>query len=210
MEPEPWRLLRMGERGWLIEHPLPLAVLGAVRAANLPGVVELVPAERTVLAQFGPEVPVLWAEGALARVLAGMSSGAQPLPPAVGGVREVHVRYQGPELLPLAAALGMTPDELVRRHTAADWTVAFVGFSPGFGYLTSPGWDFDIPRLAEPRTAVPSGAVAVAGRYGGVYPRSSPGGWQLIGETDAVLWDPKDPAPALFVPGATVRFMERR
>ena len=84
--------------------------------------------------------------------------------------------------------------------------MAFVGFAPGFGYLVSDDWPFEVPRLDAPRTRVPAGAVALAGAFGGVYPRQSPGGWRLIGRTDAVLWDPDADPPALLVPGRRVRF----
>lgn len=86
--------------------------------------------------------------------------------------------------------------------------VAFCGFAPGFGYLTGLPERYHLPRRATPRTAVPAGSLALAGEYAGVYPRSSPGGWQLIGSTDAVLWDPEREPAALFAPGVRVRFEE--
>lgn len=94
--------------------------------------------------------------------------------------------------------------EVARIHAAADYRVAFCGFAPGFGYLT--GLPREVPRRVTPRTAVPAGSVALAGPYTGVYPRSSPGGWQLIGTTDAVLWDTARVPAALLAPGTRVRF----
>lgn len=85
--------------------------------------------------------------------------------------------------------------------------MAFCGFAPGFGYLTGLPADRAVPRRATPRAAVPPGAVAVAGEYTGVYPRSSPGGWQLLGHTDLVLWDADREPPALLRPGARVWFV---
>lgn len=96
---------------------------------------------------------------------------------------------------------------MARIHVGTEFTVAFCGFAPGFGYLTGLPSRYDVPRRATPRTAVPAGSVALAGPYTGVYPRSSPGGWQLIGTTDAVLWDHTRVPAALLAPGTRVRFV---
>ena len=101
-----------------------------------------------------------------------------------------------------------SPAEVVKRHQAATWQVAFAGFAPGFGYLAGADALFNVPRRSSPRTRVPVGSVALAGEFTGVYPRSSPGGWQLIGRTDAKLWDLDRQPPALFVPGTIVKFFE--
>lgn len=119
---------------------------------------------------------------------------------------EIPVRYDGADLAEAAKLLGWTPEELVRRHTAAAWTVGFVGFAPGFAYLTSDDPQLVVPRRASPRTRVPAGSVALAGPYSGVYPRESPGGWQLVGRTDAPVWDVTRERPALLLPGDEVRF----
>jgi KipI family sensor histidine kinase inhibitor len=118
------------------------------------------------------------------------------------------VHYDGADLAELAGLLGTEPAELVRRHTGAEWTVAFCGFAPGFGYLTQDGGGWDVPRRSTPRTTVPPGSVALAGEFSGVYPRESPGGWQLIGRTDVAVFDlGRDPA-ALLRPGIRVRFVD--
>lgn len=104
--------------------------------------------------------------------------------------------------------MGVAPGEVGRIHAAAGYRVAFCGFAPGFGYLTGLPERYAVPRRATPRTAVPAGSVALAGPYTGVYPRSSPGGWRLVGTTDAVLWDPEREPPALLSPGLRVRFVE--
>lgn len=119
---------------------------------------------------------------------------------------EIPVLYDGADLTEAAELLGWSPDELVRRHTAAAWTVGFVGFAPGFAYLTSDDPELVVPRRASPRTRVPAGSVALAGPYSGVYPRESPGGWQLLGRTDAPVWDVTRERPALLLPGDEVRF----
>ncbi|GAB3799940.1 hypothetical protein GCM10028798_13720 [Humibacter antri] len=118
----------------------------------------------------------------------------------------VDVVYDGDDLADTAALVGTTVDELVRRHTDATWRVAFSGFAPGFGYLVTDDPWFDVPRRSSPRSRVPAGAVGLAGGFSGAYPREGPGGWQLIGRTDAPLWHPGDSHPALLTPGTTVRF----
>ena len=102
----------------------------------------------------------------------------------------------------------LTPAEVVAAHTGRPWRVGFGGFAPGFAYLVDGDPRLAVPRRREPRTTVPAGSVALAGAFSGVYPRSSPGGWQLIGRTDALLWDADRPEPALLVPGGWVRFVE--
>lgn len=169
--------------------------------AGLPGVVERVLGARTVLVRFDPAI-VSTAE--LSRTLAETMTDAGELP-ALGEVT-IPVHYDGADLDEVAALLGMTPDEVVRRHLAADWRVAFAGFAPGFAYIVGSDPLLSVPRRATPRTRVPAGAVGLAGEFTGVYPRESPGGWQLIGTTDAVMWDVSRTPPALLAPGTRVRF----
>lgn len=167
------------------------------------GVVEMVPAARTLLLVLDPSTtsPAV-VERAVREVRP--RSGAR----VVGPLVEVAVTYDGADLSTAAEALGCDTAELVRRHTAAEWTVAFCGFTAGFGYLTSPAWPYDLPRRATPRTSVPAGSVALAGGFSGVYPSASPGGWQLVGRTPVAVFDPaRDPA-ALLRPGSRVRFLE--
>lgn len=214
------RLLPMGERAVLAEVESladVLALHAALRVSRPPGVVDLVPAARTLLVQLDPEVLTLlqaraWvdqvASGAAPGAEADAAPGAAPGAAATPGARthELDVRYDGPDLGALAAALGRTPAEVIARHTAAHWRVAFTGFAPGFGYLVSPAWPFDVPRLGSPRTAVPAGALGLAAEFSGIYPRETPGGWQLIGTTTARMFDPLAAEPALLAPGDAVRF----
>jgi KipI family sensor histidine kinase inhibitor len=165
-------------------------------AGELPGVVELVPAARTVLVT-GHRRPDL------APLLADLGTADEPVGPEV----EIPVRYDGPDLADVAGLAGLPADEVVRRHAGAAYTVAFCGFAPGFGYLTGLPAELQVPRRANPRTAVDAGAVGIAGEFAGVYPRRSPGGWQLLGRTDAVLWDADRDPPALLAPGTRVRFV---
>ncbi|MGW7366892.1 5-oxoprolinase subunit PxpB, partial [Streptomyces sp. NPDC054841] len=160
---------------------------------------EIVPAARTVLLD-GVDEP-----GRLASELPGWD--IPPLAADTRDVIEIPVRYDGPDLAEVAALWGVADEDVAAIHSAAEFHVAFCGFAPGFGYLTGLGERFAVPRRATPRTAVPAGAVALAGPYTGVYPRSSPGGWQLIGTTDLTLWDPAREPAALLSPGARVRFV---
>ena len=121
---------------------------------------------------------------------------------------ELPVTYDGPDLESVAEHTGLSVEEVVSRHRAADFVVAFCGFAPGFAYLAGLPEELHVPRLAEPRTKVPAGSVGLAGGFTGVYPRSSPGGWQLVARTDETLWDVDRDPPALLVPGTVVKFVD--
>ncbi|MEU7629957.1 allophanate hydrolase subunit 1 [Nocardia sp. NPDC049220] len=120
----------------------------------------------------------------------------------------IPVRYDGADLDDVARLLGLGTEEVIAAHTGTVWQCAFVGFAPGFGYLESPDGRLTVPRRAESRTAIPAGAVALAGGYSAVYPRSTPGGWQLVGTTDLRMWDVERDPPALIRAGGAVRFVE--
>ncbi|MEU3913927.1 allophanate hydrolase subunit 1 [Streptomyces sp. NPDC029721] len=169
-------------------------------AGELGAVREVVPAARTVLLD-GVREP-----GALAARIARWE--VPPLAEAEGPLVTVPVRYDGPDLAEVARAWGVAEGEVAGLVGGIEFRVAFCGFAPGFGYLTGLPERLWLPRRATPRTAVPAGSLALAGEYAGVYPRSSPGGWQLIGSTDTVLWDPAREPAALFAPGVRVRFEE--
>lgn len=168
---------------------------------GVPGIVERIPGARTVLVRFDP---LRISASDLAAALAATPIDTAHLPGT--GEVTVPVRYDGEDLEEAASLLGVTAEELVNRHLAAHWRVAFSGFAPGFGYVVSSDPLFDVPRRASPRTRVPAGSVALAGEFTGVYPRESPGGWQLIGRTDAAMWDIDRDPPALLSPGTAVRF----
>ncbi|MFG2978894.1 allophanate hydrolase subunit 1 [Streptomyces sp. NPDC048331] len=169
-------------------------------AGELGPVQELVPAARTVLLDGVRDPAALGARIARWEV--------PPLAPTQGPQITVPVWFDGPDLVEVARSWGVAPREVAGIVGATDFRVAFCGFAPGFGYLTGLPERFHVPRRASPRTAVPAGSLALAGEYAGVYPRSSPGGWQLIGFTDAVLWDPRRDPAALFAPGVRVRFTQ--
>ncbi|GHF84103.1 5-oxoprolinase subunit PxpB [Streptomyces griseosporeus] len=169
------------------------------RAEGLLTAGEIVPAARTVLLDGLADPARLAAELTAAEL--------PPVPPPPRETVEIPVRYDGPDLAEVAAHWGVAEAEVARIHAAAEFRVAFCGFAPGFGYLTGLPARYDVPRRATPRTAVPAGSVALAGPYTGVYPRSSPGGWQLIGTTDTVLFDHARVPAALLSPGTRVRFV---
>lgn len=124
-----------------------------------------------------------------------------------GTVVEIPVAYDGADLAEVAARCGLTPAEVVQRHTAPTYTAAFAGFAPGFVYLEGLDPALVLPRRAEPRTRVPAGSVAIAADHAAVYPRESPGGWHLLGRTGAVMFDAEADPPALVQPGDRVRFV---
>jgi KipI family sensor histidine kinase inhibitor len=204
----PVKVLPSGDAALLVEVdglPEVLALADAVRAASLEGVLDVVPASRTVLLTTvrGTDLAAL-----RATVL------ALPVDPAAappdGTTVEIPVVYDGPDLEDVARLTGLGADGVVAAHTGTSWRVAFGGFAPGFAYLTGGDPRLDVARRDEPRTSVPAGSVGLGGEFSGIYPRASPGGWQLIGRTDMVLWDPdRDPA-ALLQPGGRVRFVEAR
>ncbi|MEV6770858.1 allophanate hydrolase subunit 1 [Nocardia sp. NPDC051030] len=120
----------------------------------------------------------------------------------------IPVRYDGEDLADVANLLGLTTEEVIAQHTGTVWHCAFVGFAPGFGYLESPDGRLTVPRRTQSRTAIPPGAVALAGGYSAVYPRRSPGGWQLIGTTDLTMWDVDRVPPAVIRAATRVRFVD--
>jgi KipI family sensor histidine kinase inhibitor len=196
--------LRCGREALLVEVDdldAALALYAALRAAALPGVVDLVPAARTVLIKIDPAVT---SPAAVREATGGLHIDAQR--EAGSGTVEIPVRYDGPDLAEVAERTGLSPDEVVALHTGSRWTVAFAGFVPGFGYLTGGDPRLDVPRRDSPRTRIPAGSVGLAGRFSGVYPSDSPGGWQLIGSTTERMWDLDRPEPALLVPGVEVIF----
>lgn len=168
------------------------------------GLVEVVPAARTVLVEFDPKRTDVATVTALVASL--------PLtepPPSDRPEVLVEVRYDGADLDEVCALLGRDRARFVGWHTAQPWQVAFTGFVPGFGYLVRADHRVEVPRLDTPRPRVPAGSVAMAGPYTGVYPRATPGGWRVVGTTEHPLFDPAHPATQPWAPGSRVRFVAR-
>jgi len=177
-------------------------------SVRLEGVLDLVPAARTLLvvARSAAELPAVRA--GVAAVARRVEAGRVPAASAGHAEVRIPVRYDGVDLEDVAALTGLSRQQVVAAHTGRPWTVGFCGFAPGFAYLVGGDPRLEVPRRSEPRTSVPAGAVALAGPFSGVYPRSSPGGWQVIGHTAAALWDVGRQPPALLHPGARVRFLD--
>ena len=180
-----------------------LVLLQSLQAQPIDGVQELVPAARTILVYFAPH-RVTAAQ--LVQAIAGrdLQGSVQRSDVLV----EIPVRYDGEDLSDVAQMLGISVHEVVQRHTGSEWSVAFTGFAPGFAYLSGGDPIFNVARRTTPRTKVPAGAVALAGTFSAVYPQASPGGWQIIGVTDAAMWDLSRDLPALLQPGYRVRFVD--
>lgn len=179
-----------------------LALFDALTAEPIAGVEEIVPAARTLLIQFRP--------GTLERQTLVNRIAGQDLSQRREGEHrrvEIPVHYNGEDLDEVATLLSISRAEVIQRHTAHDYSVAFCGFAPGFAYLTG-GAGFQVPRRPTPRTRIPAGAVALAGDFSGVYPKASPGGWQIIGVTPLQMWDLNRAEPALLRPGYKVRFTD--
>lgn len=200
------RILPSGSRGLLLEFDTLDEVLGqyaALQTADLPdSVLDLVPAGRTILvvADRGTD-------------LASLRSTVRAVEPVDGQARDVEmieipVVYDGEDLSDVAQALSCSVEEVVRRHQEETWTVAFCGFAPGFGYLSGSQFEWSTPRRPSPRTKVPARSVALAGEFSAVYPRESPGGWQLIGRAEVEVLDLDRDPPGLLLPGMQVSFVE--
>jgi KipI family sensor histidine kinase inhibitor len=199
------RVLPSGSEALLVELDdldQVLALYTALCEQRPAGVVDIVPAARTVLLVIDPAATDL---GEAERAL--LTARPRPDRRTAGELVEVAVTYDGEDLDEVGSLLGCDVAEVVRRHSSEEWIVAFCGFAPGFGYLTSATGAWDVPRRSSPRTVVPPGSVALAGEFSGVYPRASPGGWQLIGHTELAVFDLHRDPPALLRPGTPVRFV---
>lgn len=206
------RILDYGDRALLLEFDSSVEVLAwtdVVRAADLPGVVDIVPAARTILVKLAGSRYLAPTRQRLGGVRLSEEAVAESATPSKADV-VIDVVYDGDDLDEVARLTGLSTTEVVAAHTGTLWRVGFSGFAPGFAYLVGGDERLAVPRRSEPRTRVPVGSVGLAGEFSGVYPRESPGGWQLIGRTSAVLWDVDRDPPALLAPGMWVKFEETR
>jgi KipI family sensor histidine kinase inhibitor len=206
-------LLSCGEHAVLVEvgglddvlafaHAVREAV--AAQAPGLTDIADIVPAAKTVLVVVNEDIPI----APVRQALAALSVATIDDVPMSKDLVEIPVRYDGPDLPEVAELTGLSAPEIIAAHTGTNWRVAFGGFAPGFAYLSWGDPRLSVPRRAEPRTSVPAGSVGLAGEFSAIYPRSSPGGWQLIGHTDVRIFDAAREPPALLQPGMTVRFVE--
>jgi len=199
------RLRPYGDTGLLVELDDLEAVSSlapAIAAAGIAGVVDVVPAAQTVLVRLDPTRTDVAAVARAVRAI-------EPAPPdpTSQALVEIAVQYDGPDLDEVGRLTGLGPRGVIAAHIARPWIVGFCGFAPGFAYCAGGDPRLHVPRRGESRTVVPAGSVALAGEFTGVYPRESPGGWQLIGRTDAALWDLDRDPPALLRPGVRVQFV---
>ncbi|WP_326944616.1 allophanate hydrolase subunit 1 [Amycolatopsis sp. NBC_01307] len=197
------RLLPCGRRAVLVEVDDVLGYQAALVQASPLGVEELVPAARTLLVRFDPAVTSADRLGALLRRVSPVDSG-----PADAHEVVIPVVYDGEDLTEVAAETGLSVAEVVARHSAGSYVSAFCGFAPGFAYLSGADPVLHVARRSSPRTRIPAGSVAIAGEYSAVYPSASPGGWRLLGRTEAPVWDVERDPPNLLPPGTRVRFRE--
>ena len=202
-------VLPCGDRGYLVElagNAEVHVLAAAVRDRFGDRVDDVVPGEETLLLRWAGDRPPPIAD--LRRELAALDlrpAAAAPPPRQV----TIPVHYDGEDLATVAAAVGVGVDRLIELHSRARYVVAFMGFAPGFAYMTGGDPRLHLPRREEPRARVPAGSVAVASTYTAVYPTTGPGGWHLLGHTDAVLFDPAREPPALLESGAQVGFEPR-
>jgi allophanate hydrolase subunit 1 len=198
------RVRRYGDVGHLVETSSSghaLAVCAALAASGL--AVTARPGLRSVLVEPAPGAPTP-ARAELTRVVAAVDPRTR-LPS--GPLHDIGVRYDGEDLAEVAQRTGLAVEEVVARHVASVYTVACLGFSRGFPYLEGLDPALHLPRRDSPRARVPAGSVAIAADLAGIYPRATPGGWHLLGTTDAVLFDESARPPALLAPGDRVRFV---
>ncbi|HET7396453.1 MAG TPA: allophanate hydrolase subunit 1 [Gammaproteobacteria bacterium] len=194
----------LGDSALLVELPdfkVAQALRHEICASAWQGILELVPGYNSLLIETDPlKLDV----ERLATRIQKFATGSLFLP--VPNEHEFAVRYDGPDLQAVAEVTGLTIAEVIGRHSASTYTVAFLGFAPGFPYLVGLDPALQVARLKTPRTRVPAGAVAIADQFAGIYPQATPGGWRLLGSTAAKLFDASRDTPALLAPGDRVRF----
>jgi inhibitor of KinA len=179
-------------------------VAKAIVSAGMPHVEDVVPAYLTLVAFYNP-LEASYAEVS-AQLLDVCERAAKSTPRIVPREHRIVVTYDGPDLEAVAAATGLSTQDVVARHENRSYTVDLLGFVPGWAYLSSLDPAIQLPRRPQPRPRVAAGSVAIAGAQTGIYPLDTPGGWHIIGHTDAVMFDASREPPALLSPGDEVRF----
>ncbi|MBR9990868.1 MAG: 5-oxoprolinase subunit PxpB [Gemmatimonadetes bacterium] len=223
------RVLPLGDASLLIEfghtidyatHARVRAAFEALSAAALPGVTDITPAYTGVAVHYDPRSIQSPDEGASAdaipydvmrRAVVTILDDVGTVPAETGRTVEIPVRYggvHGPDLAHVARHANLSPTEVIALHAGAEYTVYMIGFTPGFPYLGGLPARLATPRRASPRQAVPAGSVGIAGSQTGVYPLTTPGGWQIIGHTQERLFRPELDPPTLLRVGDRVRFVD--
>ncbi|MGO2304799.1 MAG: 5-oxoprolinase/urea amidolyase family protein [Providencia sp.] len=181
-----------------------MALTDSLNNMPIQGIEEITPAARTILVRYNPVITKI---NELVREISLRDVSKVEL--KVSKLVTIPVDYRGEDIAEVAQYLGITIDEVIRRHTENEYQVAFSGFAPGFGYMVSKGAQLNVPRRQSPRVRIPAGSVALAGEFSSVYPQASPGGWQLIGTTDIAVWDIDREEPALLQAGYRVNFIDK-
>jgi KipI family sensor histidine kinase inhibitor len=200
-------LIRTGDRIDDAANRTAIALAAALRTADLPGVRDIAPAYASVCVRY--EMSSTHFAAMVARLQPIVEATTSIVRTESGELIDIPVCYGcefGPDLAAVAAHASISADDAIDRHIGASYEVAMLGFMPGFPYLRGLDPTLHTPRLATPRTRVPAGSVAIGGAQTGIYPRELPGGWQIIGRTPLVLFDPIRDASALLSPGQKVRF----
>jgi KipI family sensor histidine kinase inhibitor len=197
---------RVGDAALLIEiEPSSRHVAArAVSGAGIAGVIDVVAGERSVLVTF--DLKTADVDALEEQVAAAVASPARTWIDPSDEI-SIAVRYDGPDLDEVAALTGLEPSQVIARHLAGSYVVAFMGFAPGFGYLDGLDPTLRVPRLATPRTKVQPGSVAIAGGRSCVYPGATPGGWRVLGHTERALFDTAADPPSALWAGRRVRFV---
>ncbi|MTC40829.1 urea amidolyase family protein [Providencia sp. wls1921] len=201
------RFLPVNLSAFMVELPSleqTMALTDSLTHRPINGIEEITPAARTVLVRYNPAIEHINAivqQISLRNIEGGEAK--------TGKLVTIPVHYTGEDLPEVAEYLGVTIEEVIRRHTENEYLVAFSGFAPGFGYMVSKQAQLQVPRRQSPRVRIPAGSVALAGEFSSVYPQASPGGWQLIGQTDLAVWDINRPEPALLQAGYRVQFVDQ-
>ena len=203
-------LLRFGSAIDQIHNTRALAVAQRLRELQPPWLRDVVPAYASLAVFFDCDrIDAVDPHAFVATALRSCLDAITDMAATPARVIDIPVCYDNgmaPDLAEAASELGLNVEELIQRHCAADYSVAMIGFAPGFPYLLGLPESLALPRLATPRRCVPAGSVAIGGHQAGIYPRESPGGWRLLGRTPLLLFDPARIAPSLLAPGDRVRF----
>lgn len=199
-------LVRLARRPGPTASRRVMALVASLDAAPPPGLTDIIPAYTSVLVRFDP---MMVTSSTMHDALCGLLDRVQDTPLPSGRLVRIPVSYggaDGPDLDAVARLLGLSPADIIKGHSSATYRVAFLGFLAGFPYLSGLPRALAVPRLDTPRTRVPPGSVAIAEHQAGIYPVESPGGWRILGRTEARLFDPRRDPPSLFRPGDRVRF----
>lgn len=211
------RFLNAGDSGLVVEFGNEISeginrrityLTAALDRLRPPGLLDTVPTYRSILLNFDP---LRITAGEIAGIVSGVMDGFSASPASAGGeVVEIPVLYggdMGPDLGFISGHTGLSPEEVIRLHSSAEYLIYMIGFTPGFPYLGGMPKEIATPRLPKPRTSIPAGSVGIAAGQTGIYPVESPGGWQLLGRTPLRIFNYKRDPPFLLAAGDYLAFV---